>query len=311
MAEPPFVPGPCVLPGHRGCRDARLWRGTKRDEIVYSCWRGEGFFQSLPVVFAMQAYGSCDRRPERLELAQWSVLLLHRAGIEQIPPIVLPPLPGHAKPAMRKVADAIAQLFAIRRWLSARRDIPEPVMFSETFGPAWTWAVTGHAMEKRTFLGYRKKLVDAGVIHRHDTATRGSRQPHRFLPGRPDMSAAALRALRPTAGRPTPARTSATARAPAEPGRATRGRRRPQATLPGPTTPKPVPAPSPSPRKRTEAHETPAEAIPVVSRDRPMNECVDHERHAGQGWLSTSGRWVCRICHPPAAASLVVAREAR
>jgi hypothetical protein len=166
----------CVLPGHEERHpSAALWRDD-RGLWVYRDFHGrdERRAYALAEVYASRVAGRviCPNGPS---LSRWKVRLLAEAGLIQVDPVALPPLPRSAPRAAKRLRDGLAVLFSVRWW----QDGGQPVPYAASFAGDW------NSVSKSTALRAIGLLLEHKVMVKVGETSEGGRRTNLYLPGGP------------------------------------------------------------------------------------------------------------------------------
>lgn len=146
------LPFECLL--HGGCF-VTLTRG-RNGQIVYhdrSLASRKREFQTIPELAAARFMAE-PRRLRPLQLALWSVRLLHEGGLIRLPLVTVPAIPQASRNCVHRAREGFELLVRCRWFL----DPGEPVAFSRGFVESWC----GIPVEESRFAIY--SLIGAEVI---------------------------------------------------------------------------------------------------------------------------------------------------
>lgn len=144
---------PCRLPGHSGT--ARYLRDEKSGLCTYWCGCAREEF-SIAELRAAQGHGKLAHR-SKSEQSVWYARLFWEAGVIDLEPIRLPPLPSGVSQAVVRVADGFRTLFAIKQISHPG----QPAMFSHEFGRAWCELLSVNVSARAI-----RRVVALGVVRR-------------------------------------------------------------------------------------------------------------------------------------------------
>jgi hypothetical protein len=155
----------CLL--HPGCH-VTLTRG-RNDQIVChdptlaSCKRA---FQTIPEL-AVALRTGIPKRLRPLQLALWSLRLLHAAGLIQLPLVVVPQVAAGSPPSVQRARDGFELLLGCRSFL----DPGEPVAYTRSFVEVWCRI---HPTESRLAI---QSLIEQDVIRKAGEVPSNFKQP--------------------------------------------------------------------------------------------------------------------------------------